>query len=333
MVTQSKFFSEKMMISSVAKEPPLVSVVILSYNRKDDLDLSLANVQKLSYPDLEIVVVDNASVDGTADMVLKKYPEVKLILLPRNIGIEGFNVGCLNARGKYILVLDDDSYPHPDAVSELVKKMEIDENIAVIGAKIINPQDGKVCTKGPDSHEIPFTSFWGGGALLRRKAVIECGMYDHRLFVYTNEYDLSVRLLKAGYSVRYDPSVVIYHRFSPVARFSKTKWYWGRNEIWFNLRHMPLRYLPMTLPRSFMWMLMLSRHSAKEMCYQILGMLNGFLSFSYSERKPVKRDLAVLLLRNHWTFVPPIKFICNYLSRKSLSGSMGETESTSTLGK
>jgi len=315
------------------KESPLVSVVILSWNRKDDLALSLATVEEVSYPQLEIIVVDNASTDGTAEMVENKYPKVKLILLPRNIGVEGFNVGYLNARGKYILALDDDSYPHPDAVSELVKKMEIDENIAVIGAKIINPRDGKVCTKGPESYEIPYTSFWGGGALLRRKAVIECGMYDHRLFVYTNEYDLSVRLLEAGYSVTYDPSVVIYHAFSPVARFSKTKWYWGRNEIWFNLRYMPLRYLPITLPRSFMWMLMLSRHSVKEMCYQILGMLNGFLSFPYSERKPVKKDLAILLLRNHWTFVPPIKFIYNYLSRKAVSQFSGETESTSTLPK
>lgn len=321
------------MTSRAAKESPLVSVVILSWNRKNDLDLSLASVEEVSYPHLEIIVVDNASTDGTTEMVEKKYPKVKLILLPRNIGVEGFNVGCLNARGKYILVLDDDSYPHPDAVSGLVEKMERDENIAVIGAKIINPRDGKVCTKGPESYEIPYTSFWGGGALLRRKAIIECRMYDHRLFIYTNEYDLSVRLLEAGYSVRYDPSVVIYHSFSADARFSKTKWYWGRNEIWFNLRYMPLRYLPITLPRSFMWMLMLSRQSVKEMCYQILGMLNGFLSFPYSERKPVRKDLAIFLLRNHWTFVPPIKFIYNYLSRKAVSQSSRETEFTSTLRK
>ena len=128
---------------------------------------------------------------------------------------------------------------------------------------------------------------------------------------------MSVRLIKAGYSVRYDPSVVIYHSFSPVSRFSKIVWWWGRNEIWFNLRYIPLRFLPITLPRSFAWMLMIKRHSIKEMYYQILGMMNGFFSFPYLERKPVAKDIAKLLLKNHWTFAPPIKFIFNYLKQKA----------------
>lgn len=199
--------------------------------------------------------------------------------------------------------------------------METDEKIAAIGAKIINPRNGKICTKGPNSWKLPYTSFWGGGAILRKKAIVECGMYDYRLFVYTNEYDLSVRLINAGYSVRYDPSIVIYHSLSPISRFNKAKWWWGRNEIWFNLRYIPLRYLPITLPRSFAWLLIISRHSIKEMFYQIRGMINGFFSFPYSERNPVTKEVAKLLFANHWTFISPIQFTYNYFKRRRVATS------------
>lgn len=295
---------------------PLVSIVILSWNRKDDLKLSLEKIKELTYANKEVIVVDNASKDGSIEMIEGYFPTVKLIKLPRNTGIEGFNVGYINAKGKYILVLDDDSYTTADVLNKLVEKIESNEKIAVVGAQIIDPKDGKIYTKGPDDFETEYTSFWGGGALLRTKAIIECGMYDYRLFVYTNEYELCVRLMNAGYSIRYDKSTTIYHSFSPVSRFSKVKWWWGRNEIWFNLRYIPLYYLPLTLPRSFMWMLMLSRHSYKEMGYQMLGMLNGFFSFPYKERKPVKKEVLDLLIRHHWTFVPPLKFIYLYFKQK-----------------
>jgi len=295
---------------------PLVSAVILSWNRCAELRTSLLELRRSTYANREIIVVDNGSIDDSVAMVRTEFPEARLILLPFNLGIEGFNVGILNAAGEYVVVLDDDSYPAPGAIARLVSQIERDPTIAAIGARILHPRTGKVCTKGPASVDEPYTSFWGGGAILRRSAVVACGMYDRRLFIYTNEYDLAVRLMRAGHGVRYDPEVVVYHSFAETSRPKKGVWYWARNEMWFNLRYVPLRFLPLTIPRSAAWMLMSSRHSLIEMLYRLAGLVAGIATFRLSERDPVSAALARMLLRHHWTFVPPVGFIVRYLWRR-----------------
>lgn len=296
-----------------ANAQPLVTVVILSWNRCVELRTTLLELRRTTYSPLEIVVVDNGSSDHSVAMVRKEFPDVRLILLPHNLGIEGFNVGILNARGPYVVVLDDDSYPSPDGIERFVSHMESDQSIAVIGAKILHPMTQKVCTKGPQSVAEPYTTFWGGGAILRRAAVIECGMYDRRLFIYANEYDLAVRLIRAGYTVRYDLDTVFYHSFAQTQRPRKGVWYWARNEVWFNLRYIPLWLLPVTLPRSAAWMVMSSRHSLMEIIYRLVGLVAGVFTFRLSERNPVPPPIARLLLRHHWTFVPPVRFVSRFL--------------------
>ena len=92
-------------------DQPLVTVNILSYNRKDELRNTLTKVYEQDYKNIEVIVVDNASNDGSSEMVIKEFPNAQLIQLEKNIGIAGWNEGFKVAKGEYILVLDDDSYP------------------------------------------------------------------------------------------------------------------------------------------------------------------------------------------------------------------------------
>jgi len=115
------------------EQNPLVTVNILSWNRKEDLRESLIELKKTTYPNIELIVVDNASTDGSPEMVEREFPYVKLIKMPKNIGIAGWNIGFEKANGKYIMVLDDDSYPAPDAIELMVEEFEkADEDVGII---------------------------------------------------------------------------------------------------------------------------------------------------------------------------------------------------------
>lgn len=295
---------------SPANPRPVVSVVILSWNRRAELALSLNELRRSTYPSLEIIVVDNDSADDSVTVVRRDYPEVRLIVLPKNIGVAGFNAGFEGALGEYIVVLDDDSYPVPDAIDILVGLMGQYPRAAAISGKIIDPRTGRICTSGPPIPE-KFTSFWGGGAMLRRSAVVAAGGYDQKLFVYANEYDLCVRLIRAGHDVFYCRDAVFYHLFAETARPSSGGYLWGRNEVWFNLRYVRWWLLPVTLPRSTLWILTLARGSLRGMWTRLRGVLNGFVSFDWYDRDPVDADVMRLLMRHHWSFKAPTRYLWN----------------------
>src|SRR5690554_4798994 len=99
---------------------PLVSIVILCWNRKKDMKESLNNIRKIDYTNLEVIVVDNCSTDGTVEMIEQDYPEVNLIKMYKNIGIEAYNIGFKNSLGEYIVILDDDSFPAKGAIQRMV---------------------------------------------------------------------------------------------------------------------------------------------------------------------------------------------------------------------
>jgi len=97
---------------------PLVTVNILSYNRKDELRNTLTKVFAQDYKNIEVIVVDNASSDGSSEMVKNEFPSVQLIQMEKNIGIAGWNEGFKIAKGDYVLVLDDDSYPEEQSIQK-----------------------------------------------------------------------------------------------------------------------------------------------------------------------------------------------------------------------
>jgi GT2 family glycosyltransferase len=175
---------------------PLVTVNILSFNRKDELLNTLQKVYEQDYKNIEVIVVDNASTDGSPEMVESEFPEVKLIRLNENIGIAGWNKGFEEAKGEYVLVLDDDSYPEKGAIKRAVEVFKKNENVGIVAFIIYNFTFGFYETENWTDE--PF-AFVGCGALISKEKLDKVGYFDENIFIYLNELDLTARFLDKGY--------------------------------------------------------------------------------------------------------------------------------------
>ncbi|MBU5689296.1 MAG: glycosyltransferase family 2 protein, partial [Candidatus Aenigmarchaeota archaeon] len=113
---------------------PLVSVVIPTYNRKEMLIRLIKSIKKSTYKNLEIIVVDDASTDGTYEEIKRKFPDVKIVRNEKNLLLAASrNIGIKNSKGKYIFLIDDDNVVDKNCIYELVKSMENDKNIGIVG--------------------------------------------------------------------------------------------------------------------------------------------------------------------------------------------------------
>jgi GT2 family glycosyltransferase len=194
---------------------PTVSAVFLAFNRKAQLRESLRRMQAESeYPSdrLELIVVDNASVDGTADMLRSEFPDVKLIESPSNIGAPAWNSGFRVARGDYVLILDDDAYMTPGALTTAAR-VGREADAGLVSFTVIS---SFVPTyRFNDEYRTGLLSYWGCAALVSRAALDVIGGYDPNIFIWGNELEFTMRLLDAGFSHLYLPDVVAVHMKEP----------------------------------------------------------------------------------------------------------------------
>lgn len=190
---------------------PSVTIVFLAFNRREELRTSLGQMLESSdYPSelVDVIVVDNASKDGTADMLREAFPQVGLIARTENIGVSGWNDGFAQARGDYVLALDDDCYLPPDGLRRAMEAAQ-ERDAQLVSFAVASSED-------PDYH---FTdmyvtgllTFWGCAVLVRRDALTELVGYDPEIFVWANELEFTMRLFDRGYRHLYLPEVVAIH--------------------------------------------------------------------------------------------------------------------------
>ena len=215
-----------------------LSIIILSFNTKDILDNCLKSILKNSKEiDMEIIVIDNHSTDGSPEFISMNYPNIILI---ENDSNEGFskanNQGIKIAKGKYILLLNSDTLVEKDSLKDLVNFMESHKEIGVVGPQLLNTDHSKQASVGrfPDllsvfimlffehwqQNRFVRTSFdklteadWVmGAALMIRKNILEkTGLLDENIFMYYDEVEWCYRIKKAGFKVYYYPKPKIVH--------------------------------------------------------------------------------------------------------------------------
>jgi GT2 family glycosyltransferase len=169
-------------------------------------------------------------------MVVRDFPRVRLISLAENAGIGGLNAGMRVAGGKYVILLDDDSYVDGKTVAGMVQRFEADPGLAIAAFTIINPCAKTVDWPGPgDLHaDGSAPTFVGCGVGLRLDAVQRVGYFDADYFLYLNELYLTARILDVGYCCRHFPELQAFHRVAPAHRSQARRAYYGtRNMIWF----------------------------------------------------------------------------------------------------
>lgn len=223
--------------------PPDLSVVIVSWNTRDLLEGCLQSVLQ-SDPRAEVIVVDNASDDGSPQMVAERFPGVRLIQPGQNTGFsKGNNLGMQAAGGRLILLLNSDTLVQGDALPTLTAYLDDHPAVGLVGPQLLNP-DGTVQSsrrRFPTLLTAVFESTWmqgiaprrvlsryyvedrphdeaqpvdwlTGAALLVRREVVEAlGGFDEGFFMYSEELDWQRRIRDAGWEIAYVPAARIVH--------------------------------------------------------------------------------------------------------------------------
>jgi GT2 family glycosyltransferase len=289
-------------------EQPLVSIIIVSYNSIKDIGECLSSLQETIYPNFEVIMIDNASKDGSASYVRKVHPWIKVIENSRNSGFaEGCNIGVKYAKGDLLVFLNPDTMVDRNWLDELVRVILSDNAIGSCGSKILfwdkkyiqsiggayNPETGYTVDllfgKRDDifSSKKPLSVFYCCGAafLVRKDVFREIGGFDNDYFLYFDEVDLGWRIRLLGYENYTVPTSIVYHKIDPFkAHSAKYRFLVEKNSLESMIKCYELKNLfrfgaTVVFFRSFAFILfILSRK--KQYAYPILrGILNTIHNF------------------------------------------------------
>lgn len=242
---------------------PLVSIITVNYDQPQITCELIESLSHISYPSVEIIVVDNASPTTNPDIILEKHPGIILIQSDQNLGFAGGNnLGIRIAKGKYLLLINNDTEVDPGFLEPLIDKLEKHPDIGVVSPKIryffhqdtiqyagftpINPIT--VRNSGIGFNEIDsgqydadaFTNYAFGAAMVIPMSVInKVGLMADIFFLYYEEMDWMQRIKDANYKICYVHNSLVYHKDSmTTGTMSKLKiFYLNRNRVLYMRRN------------------------------------------------------------------------------------------------
>lgn len=214
---------------------PLVTFILATQNRRRILLNTLEQILRcgIERDAFDVIVVDNASTDRTPAEVSERFSRVHLVALSRNRGSCAKGLAVDRVRTPYIVFLDDDSYPRPGSVERMLEHFESDERLGAAGFLVHLPDKTQECSAFENV-------FVGCGVGLRTSALRAVGGLDVGFFMQAEEYDLSFRLVRAGWRVRTFADLHVEHLKTPQARCSaRTTYYDTRNNLLLADRYLP----------------------------------------------------------------------------------------------
>ncbi|MHB1293898.1 MAG: glycosyltransferase family 2 protein [Anaerolineae bacterium] len=240
---------------------PRASVVIPNWNGMSLLRPCLDSLRRQTTRDFEVIVVDNASTDGSQAALAAEYPEVRVLAQTRNLGFAaGCNVGIAAARGDVLVMLNNDTEAdpawlaalldaldrYPESGSAASRIMLYDNRHVLHSAGDLYQTNGLPNSRGvwqpygpPYDVEEPVFGGCGGAVAYRRAMLDKVGLFEESFFMYCEDVDLNWRAQLAGWPCIYVPQAVIYHRLSATGGGKLASYYVGRNTIWVIARNMP----------------------------------------------------------------------------------------------
>ncbi len=240
---------------------PGLSVVIPNWNGERFLATCLDSLRRQSCADMTVMVVDNASSDGSQALIREEYPDVQLIELPENQGFTGAcNVGIEAAESELVALLNNDTEVAERWADEIVAAFEIHPDVGIVASKMLLFDqrdrfhtagdyftiDGRAGNRGAwetdkgqyDRGEYVFSAC-GGAAAYRRSMLAEIGILDKDFFFLLEDVDLAWRAQLAGYKVWYAPGAIVYHHLSATGGGVTASYFDGRNGIWLLAKNLP----------------------------------------------------------------------------------------------
>lgn len=251
---------------------PTVSVVVPSWNTLELTRIALEFLYRSTHVPHQVVVVDNGSADGSADMIAREFPSVELVRNERN---EGFAIACNQgmrlATGTHVLLLNTDTEMHADALALLVAWLEEHPAYGAVAPRLVHRSGGtqRTCMAFPtlatplffatplerwlpNSRELVryFMREWShedsrdvvqppAAVLLVRKSALDAvGLFDERLWLFYNDVDLSKRLGAAGWKTRYvAEATVVHHVGASTSRFAGFLSQWHHDRLVYFRKH------------------------------------------------------------------------------------------------
>lgn len=205
-----------------------ISIVIVNYNGKELLEKVLPSISKAK--NCQIIVLDNASTDGSKDFLREKYKKITIVENKSNLGYSGINNAIKYCKGKYILFLNNDIILDKNCINEMLKVIEKDDKIAMIAPRLVNYYDKNFKSGGTwvsrafyNGHlssdvkikEIPYL----GVGLIRKDIVKKFGyLFDPDYFIYAEDVDLGLRIRLIGSKIIFVPNAVLYHMHAMTAK-------------------------------------------------------------------------------------------------------------------
>lgn len=236
---------------------PLVSIITVNYNQSEVTCALLESLNKTTYPNLEVIVVDNNSTEDNPDIIKERYPNIVFIKNPINYGFAaGNNFGLMRAKGEYVFLLNNDIEVPPSFIEPLVDKLKQHPEIGAVSPKIkfyYQPDTLQFAGYTPfhpvtmrntaigywekdkgqynEDRETPFTH--GAAMMVPMRVVKEVGLMSYIFFLYYEEADWCARIAKAGYKMYYVHNSHVLHKESvSTGRISPLKiYYQNRNRI------------------------------------------------------------------------------------------------------
>ena len=248
-----------------------VTIIIPNYNGKHFMEPCLESLTHQTCSDFRILVVDNASTDGTLAYMEENYPEIEVIALDQNYGFsKAVNIGIQNSTTPSVLLLNNDTTVDPHFVEEMVKAIKSSKRIFSVSSKMIQMYHPELIDSAGDLYTLvgwgicrgtgrPVSNYTrqddiftacAGAAIYRRSVFKKIGYFDENHFAYLEDIDVGYRAKIYGYRNIYCPTALVYHVGSGTSgsKYNSFKVKLSaRNNIYLNYKNMPVFQLLINL--------------------------------------------------------------------------------------
>jgi GT2 family glycosyltransferase len=286
-----------------------ISVIIPNFNGVNFIPNCLSSLQKQTFKNFNVIVVDNGSSDDSVNLIKKSYPWVRLIELSENTGFaKACNTGINASQAKHVAILNNDTEVMPDWLKELYRAIEENKEAGMAASKILlNMESREIDSVGmliyPDGigrqkgrGEIDYGQYdrekeilfaHGAAAIYRKLMLDEIGLFDEDFFAYAEDTDIGLRAQLAGWKAVTAPKAVVYHKYSATTgKYTSLKaMLIERNRIMAAVKNFP-----------FTWLCLLPFYTIWRICFQIYGVLiNKGSSARFKESYSAKEIIIVML--------------------------------------
>ena len=228
-----------------------ISLVILTYKRKELVLALIDGIAKLKDSLAEIIIVDNHSEEALAAALALLHPQINVLTLNENVGTEGRNLGIAHSSSDITILLDEDVFGlTAEHITTIKERFSQDDLLAALCFKVVHAETKAVINWCHHKRREKFADsafetyeITEGAVAVRRDAFLSVGGFPGHFFISHEGPDLALRIINSGYKVCYEPEIIVKHHQSTLGRASWRRYYFDTsNVIWLSVRNYPILY-------------------------------------------------------------------------------------------